>query len=245
MNDNSNDERKRDHVRRVTARDRKRKLKAADPRFPAPDESQQQPTPAPPPPPKSEPEQESEEETPADTDAEAEILTELEAKLASEAAAALAEPIQLETEPEAIPAPEIAPEDKIYTPPEERFPPLEAPRETPPAPPEPPRQPRIAWQDIVAILFLLLSIGEIVLGVIIFRDPYHPLNLLAPPTPLPIFITATFPPPSPAPPVTAEPTLTFTPLAAEVMTDVPPSTLTPTPSPTADGPALPLPDGSG
>src|SRR5438045_1058892 len=86
--------------------------------------------------------------------------------------------------------------------PGDRFPTL--PGETPPTAPlkEPPR-PRSAPPsdrqsgsrsqkvNLIALFFLLASCGAIAIFAVIWQNPYTPLNPLAPPTPLPLVITAT------------------------------------------------------
>lgn len=111
-----------------------------------------------------------------------------------------------------------------------------------PAPPPPPKRGRGCFYNLLALLFLALTAGAIWLGVTIYNNPYSLLNPLPPPTPLPIVITATFGPPAeptPAPilgplpgeataeatdaPV-MEPTATFTPLPADLLTQLAPPT---------------------
>ncbi len=69
--------------------------------------------------------------------------------------------------------------------------------------------------NLLTVLFLLGTIGMIALVVIITQNPYTSLNPFPPFTPLPIVITATFLPPTEAPPGTAAPTPTFTPVPIE------------------------------
>ncbi len=82
-------------------------------------------------------------------------------------------------------------------------------------------------RNLITVFFLLASCGVITYFAVIWQNPYSALNPLAPPTPLPLVITATFTPtftltpsptltptltdtPTPIPSVT--PTLTFTPI---------------------------------
>ncbi len=115
-----------------------------------------------------------------------------------------------------------------WRPPEERFPmlPEEAPPPTAPLR-EPPRlrhvtvsadkaKARDRGRNLVALLFLLATLGVLIYFVIVWQNPYSTLNPLAPPTPLPLVITAT-----------ATPTFTRTP----VPTPTPSRTYTPSPIP--------------
>jgi hypothetical protein len=94
-------------------------------------------------------------------------------------------------------------------------------------------------RNLISLFFLLATFGVLGYFVLIWQNPYSPLNPLAPPTPLPLMITATY---TPAPTATAAPTdaptatytpseiptieatMTFTPVALEGAT-IPPSTL--------------------
>ncbi len=125
---------------------------------------------------------------------------------------------------------------------EERFPRMSAPPEPPPPPPAtdgapPPKRNRggSAWfTNIITGLIILLTVGSVGGFVLATRYPYHPLNPLALPTPLPLIITATFLPPTSTPPATAtqpaaaqpapstEPTLG---LPVGMATDPPPTVL--------------------
>lgn len=115
----------------------------------------------------------------------------------------------------------------------------------------PRRRSRFGWQDLVALLFIALTGAAIYIGLAIFRNPYTEWNPLPPPTPLPIFITTTpLPPtpelllggpittPTPEPAIlestlestnvpthepTSGPTATFTPLPADVLTQLAPT----------------------
>jgi hypothetical protein len=101
---------------------------------------------------------------------------------------------------------------KVFTPPAERYPPVAIPRELPPEiehspnlyPPPPKRtleiaaSPRQKRMNMLANVFIGL-IGTLIVAFIgyalyIWQNPYSALNPLAPPTPLPVIITATFPP---------------------------------------------------
>lgn len=85
-------------------------------------------------------------------------------------------------------------------------------------------------RNLVTLFFLLASCGVITYFVLIWQNPYSALNPLAPPTPIPMVITATYTPtftptasPTPIPsatptasPIPSEaPTLTFTPIFLE------------------------------
>lgn len=78
----------------------------------------------------------------------------------------------------------------------------------------PRRRPRIL-PNLVALLFLGLTITAIVLFVTIANNPFTPLNPFPPFTLPPIIVTATFLPPTATARPTAVPTATFTPLAPE------------------------------
>ncbi|MFO7323539.1 MAG: hypothetical protein DIU68_017555 [Chloroflexota bacterium] len=114
-------------------------------------------------------------------------------------------------------------------------------------PAAPPKRGRGCFYNLVTLLFLALTVGVVVFGVYIFNNPYSSLNPLPPPTPLPIIITATFSPPTepaavetdapvigpaatqetPAEETTPEitgPTPTFTPLPADLLTQLAPPT---------------------
>lgn len=111
-------------------------------------------------------------------------------------------------------------------PPAERFPPLEYPPEQPPSRPRaaelpaPPRR-NTCLLNLISALFLLATVVVIAWVALVWANPYTPLNPLAPFTPLPVLITTTPLPPAPtlsatpAPTGTLEPTATFTPLAIE------------------------------
>jgi hypothetical protein len=118
-------------------------------------------------------------------------------------------------------------DDSLWRRPGDRFPSL--PDETPPTAPlrEPPRRrpptpsqresrSRDRTPNLLALFFFLASCGLIAYFAILWQNPYSPLNPLAPPTPLPLVITAT-----------PSPTLTFTPAP----TEVPSPTRTPTEAP--------------
>ncbi len=113
------------------------------------------------------------------------------------------------------------PEATRVVPPAERFPPLPVHQEAPPRPseskPAAPRRRsgRACLPNLVALFFLAATAAAAAVFVIIWVDPFTPLNPFPPFTPLPIFVTTT-PLPERAPP--AAPTATFTPLAV-----IPPS----------------------
>ncbi len=81
--------------------------------------------------------------------------------------------------------------------------------------------------NLVTVLIGLIIIGVGVYGAYIYRNPYSALNPLAPATPLPIIVSATFLPP------TATTTPTFTPVAVG-MVDVTEATAEPTALVTVD-----------
>ncbi len=138
---------------------------------------------------------------------------------------------------------------------EDRFPmlPEEAPPPTAPLK-DPPRQrpastPRRSGnpdvvRNLIALFFVLASCFLIAYFAIIWQNPYSALNPLAPPTPLPQVVTATYTPtdtltpsvtPTPLPTLTptanpsTAPTATFTPIFLQGI-----STVEVTPSPTED-----------
>ncbi len=124
----------------------------------------------------------------------------------------------------------------VVTPPEERFPPLPPSTqmiEQPVAAPfiedhavasepdilsKPAGRSSGAWQNAVAVFFVLAAIVVFAVGMMIYFNPYGPLNPFPPATPPPIYITATFAAPAVAPGVTA----TFTPLPVEMLTEMAP-----------------------
>lgn len=71
--------------------------------------------------------------------------------------------------------------------------------------------------NLVALVFVLATIGVVGLFATITANPYSPLNPFPPFTPIPIVITATFLPPTATPEPTAAPTATFTPLPVEAI----------------------------
>jgi len=121
-----------------------------------------------------------------------------------------AAPAKSEPIPDIEPDPAPIAEPKIYTPKEDRFPPLGAPRELPPEieqsrnlypekhkkTPEPKRKGGGILSGGIIFLSVLLIGGIVAYGVFIFQNPYSPWNPLAPPTPFPVVITATFLPPT-------------------------------------------------
>jgi hypothetical protein len=94
--------------------------------------------------------------------------------------------------------------------------------------PDPRRAAQDARFDQIAAIMLLLTIliGSYI-G-ILWIDPYSPLNLFAPPTPLPIFVSMT---PTPSPTLT--PTFTRTPSQTPTPSRTPTPSETPSPAPTA------------
>lgn len=99
--------------------------------------------------------------------------------------------------------------------------PTEPRRAAPPRPTSkaaPPRRNTCLF-NVLTLVFLLLTAAAVGWIALVWTNPYTPLNPLAPFTPLPVVITTTpLPtlPPSPAPTDTPEPTATFTPLAVVV-----------------------------
>ncbi len=85
---------------------------------------------------------------------------------------------------------------------------------------------RDGGRNLITLLFLLLTIGALGYFAVIWQNPYSTLNPLAPPTPLPLVITATLT----ATP-TLEPSATFTPMPtltpSEVPSEAPTLTFTP------------------
>lgn len=95
------------------------------------------------------------------------------------------------------------------------------------AQPDPRRAAQIAQMNqITAALLALTLILGIYIG-ILWVDPYSPLNLFAPPTPLPIFVSMT---PTPSPTLT--PTFTLTPSPTLTPSRTPTPSETPSPVPT-------------
>jgi hypothetical protein len=84
--------------------------------------------------------------------------------------------------------------------------PLRDPPKRPAAKQQPPRSSDLG-RNLVALFFLLASCGVIAYIAVIWQNPYSTLNPLAPPTPLPLVITATY---TPSATFTASPTLTPT-----------------------------------
>jgi hypothetical protein len=113
-------------------------------------------------------------------------------------------------------APPDAPQAKIYTPPAERFPPLDPAADEPePEAPPPPR--RRILPNLMTLFFILATLAFAAYFALLWVNPYHPLNPLPPYTPLPVIITAT-PLPATATPIPTEtpilPTVTQVPQAA-------------------------------
>lgn len=145
--------------------------------------------------------------------------------------------------------------DRFPALPDEEAPPPTAPlREPPPRRPKtPPPQDtsgRDRGRNLVSLFFILATILVVVYFVIVWQNPYSTLNPLAPPTPLPLMITATYTPtdipsatptPMPSPTLTATPTspleatATFTPIFLEGFSTPPGTPGTPTPT---DDPSL-------
>lgn len=183
------------NIRRVTRKDRKRKIETSKLEFP-PDDLRYAP--------------------PESVEPAAETIPEAPVESAAppgepDVEASIEEAVVIETAPETLPA--------------ERFPPLEfssgkpgqpqvnaAPKTVPPR-----RNPCL--YNVIALFFLLATVVAVAWVVLVWNNPYTPLNPLAPFTPLPIIVTTTPLPPTPTVPPTLgptdtlEPTATFTPLA--------------------------------
>ncbi len=140
----------------------------------------------------------------------------------------------LPREPSPLPFDDYDDSPAVITPPEERFPPLSTEVIEQPAAPSvdepgfsdepdrlapPPKRSNGAWQNAVALIFLLAAMAVFALGMMIYANPYGPLNPFPPATPPPIYVTATFAAPAALPGVTA----TFTPLPVELLTAMAPA----------------------
>jgi hypothetical protein len=199
-------------VRRVSARDRKRRIEPRDLSFP-PEELP------------SEPFDTSSTETPEPDDvgtpqSEAYLWDEVSA---SDTASVNAAPAPPPSAPRKRP-----PQPGRFPPiPEVDTPQLKArPRVAAPAAPARKRR-RFGLRDVVTLLFALLTCGVVGYFVYIWQNPYSPLNPLAPPLLPPLVVTETqTPTPTNTPTFTAtrRPTATFTPLPAAALTELPGST---------------------
>jgi hypothetical protein len=133
---------------------------------------------------------------------------------------------------------------------DERFPPInpllpEKPK--PPAPPVTSRR-RFTRHDVIALLFALGTIGLCAYFSLLWVDPYSALNPLAPPTPLPIVITATPQGDSAVQAVieTVDVTATFTPFLNIVLTEeLEAPTLSPFPFVLAESGIMYMPNANG
>ncbi len=105
--------------------------------------------------------------------------------------------------------------DRFPALPEEQ--PTPAPLKAPPVPNRAPvrrARPGDRARNLISVVFLLATCGVIAYIALLWNDPYSALNPLAPPTPLPVVITATFTPtPTYTPSPTLTPSQTFTPSA--------------------------------
>jgi hypothetical protein len=132
----------------------------------------------------------------------------------------------------------LAQDDEQWQRPGDRFPMLpdeEAPPQSelkdPPRPrpiktTAPRKQGNDLGRNLIALFFLLATCGVITYFVLIWQNPYSTLNPLAPPTPLPQVITATYTPShTPTPSPTRIPSAT--PTASQVPTEAPTMTYTP------------------
>lgn len=125
----------------------------------------------------------------------------------------------------------------------DRFPAL--PDEADEAPParlkEPPRRPAAApprkqgsgsgggsdlGRNLVTLFFLLASCAVVTYFVLIWQNPYSTLNPLAPPTPIPVVLTATYTPTF-TPTASLTPVPSATPTASPIPTEAPTLTFTP------------------
>ncbi len=122
----------------------------------------------------------------------------------------------IESESEFAPSAPVAdePPEKIYTPPAERFPPVDpAALEPEPSTLAPaPHRPRILI-NLATVFFILGTFVALGYFALLWVNPSHPLNPLPPYTPLPIIITTT-PLPSTVTPVPTLPTVTSVPPTA-------------------------------
>lgn len=128
--------------------------------------------------------------------------------------------------PAAPPPPEVVPTPVVseaYVPhPAERFPPLaqpaaESPERSAPTRTQSSRHAPPCLLNFITAIFVLGTIGALVLFVLITVNPYTPLNPFPPFTPLPIIITTTPLPPTATLSPTPGPTASFTPLALEAI----------------------------
>ena len=126
-------------------------------------------------------------------------------------------------------------QEKIFTPPAERFPPVDPAAIEAELPEEPqPQRPRVLI-NLMTVLFSLGTIGLLVYFSLLWVDPYNALNPLPPYTPLPIIITTT---PLPA---TVTPIPSATPIVpTEPATPTSEQALVPTIAPTFTPSAFPF-----
>lgn len=202
------DEKSSGGIRRVTRKDRKRKIETSKLEFPPDDLAY-----APP---------ESQPDAPAPVDNLPDWLSTIAQPETS------APDVEASIEEAAVEIAAVVP--PLTTQPQpERFPPLDYPSEprraVPPRPAVqavPPRRNTCLF-NLLTLVFLLLTVAALGWIALVWTNPYTPLNPLAPFTPLPVIITTTPLPtlsPTPAPTDTLAPTATFTPLAV-VVTDSP------------------------
>lgn len=179
--------------RRITRRDRKRKLEARGSLFPPEDEQ---------------PSVSDEQFAPPE-------LREVSADDPPSTEAEVVEAAPAETPVEVVPPPKPAADRFPALPVDE--PQIAVSARTSPAVP---RQRGTCLPNLIAVLFCIGSIAAAGIFAVIYANPYTPLNPFPPFTPIPVLITATFLPPTATPPPTEtppEPTATFTPLAAEAI----------------------------
>lgn len=213
-------------IRRVTRKDRKRKLETGDLIFP-PEEPEAEAAAPDVPETAAAPEPEAAVEKPVEEPAEAAAET-----------AIFEPPVETETLP---PAAQVG-----------RFPPLAFEPERAPEPgsrPQParagspPRRGNTLLPNLISLLFMLATLVAIGWFALVWSNPYTPLNPFPPYTPLPVIITTTpLPPtptlsPTPAPPT---PSPTFTPLPVEAL-----ATSAPFPFALVDAGVVYAPNGNG
>lgn len=81
-------------------------------------------------------------------------------------------------------------------------------------------------RNLVTLFFLLASCGVLTYFVLIWQNPYSTLNPLAPPTPIPVVLTATYTPTF-TPTASLTPVPSVTPTASPIPTEAPTLTFTP------------------
>ncbi|MDX2137722.1 MAG: hypothetical protein SF123_06470 [Chloroflexota bacterium] len=203
------------NVRRVSARDRKRRIEPRDLSFP-PDDLPSEPF-------DTRDDVATPDESPAASSSTDASVGTTYPSSASDTVSAKAAPASPTPSPRKRP-----PQPGRFPPiPEVDNPQLNArPRAAAPAAPVRKRR-RFGLRDVVALLFALATCGVVAYFVYIWQNPYSLLNPLAPPVLPPLVVTET-PTPTPTNTATAtatrRPTATFTPLPAAALTDLPGST---------------------